>query len=214
MRPSAIRLPLAAVAIAAALTGCGGSDSPQATEPSADPGSTSAAASPTFAPEDVCPPKLPRDDDPEDHGFGAQEDARQEPSLPAPEQAWTCQYDAVDAGQTPDGGTEFAWVLHGTAAEVAEPELGAFASALDRVQPYPRSGRMCTQELGPRWLVVYPGSDGLIGVVVDDFGCREVRLTDDPATTPPGAGDGDGTVPGVLDGGTEVLTALGLGRAG
>lgn len=50
------------------------------------------------------------------------------------------------------------------------------------------------------------------GVVVDDFDCRSVRLTDNPHTTPPGADDQDGTVAGVLGGGTAILDPLGVGR--
>ena len=195
-------LPLAAITLV--LTGCGGSDPEKAADP---PPSTA-----SVEPDQVCPAKLARSDDPEENGFGTQEDATERPSLPSPQQAWTCQYDAVDAAQTADGGTEWAWVLHGTATEVTEAELPALTDALAQVVPFPDGDRMCTDDLGPRWLVVYPGSEGLVGVVVDDYGCREVRLTDDPASTPPGEAERDGTVPGVLDGGSEVLTALGLGR--
>jgi hypothetical protein len=53
---------------------------------------------------------------------------------------------------------------------------------------------------------------GRTGVIVDDYGCRDVRLTDNPHTTPPGADDQDGTVGGVLDGGAAILEALGVGR--
>jgi hypothetical protein len=53
---------------------------------------------------------------------------------------------------------------------------------------------------------------GRTGVVVDDYGCRDVRLTDNPHTTPPGADDQAGTVGGVLDGGAAILEALGVGR--
>ena len=209
-----ILLPLAAATLAAVLAGCGGS-APDPADPVADPGgpaSPAASRTPSVDPADVCPPKLARTADPDGQAFGPQEDAQDQPTLPAPAQAWTCRYGAVGAAQTAEGSTEWAWVLHGRPAEVAEPELTALAEALGQVAPFADADRACTDDLGPRWMVVYPGSNGLIGVVVDDYGCREVRLTDDPASTPPGAGERDGTVPGVLDGGTEVLTALGIGR--
>ena len=53
----------------------------------------------------------------------------------------------------------------------------------------------------------------LTGVVVDDYGCRDVRLSDDPHTTAPGADDQDGAVGGVLAGGTAILDAVGVGRS-
>ncbi|GAA1809738.1 hypothetical protein GCM10009795_063900 [Nocardioides hankookensis] len=205
MRPTVL-LPFVA-ALTAVLAGCGGSSSE-----AHDPGAGPAATSPSVDPDTVCPPKLARGDDPDGHGFGTQEDAREHPQLPAPGQAWTCRYDPVESAQTPDGGTELNWVLHGPADAVAKPELAALTDALGQVAPFEDGDRMCTADLGPRWMVVYPGDDGLVGVVVDDYGCREVRLTDDPATMAPGAGEGDGTVPGVLDGGTAVLTAVGVGR--
>lgn len=54
-------------------------------------------------------------------------------------------------------------------------------------------------------MIVYSHSGDLTGVVVDGYGCREVRLTDEPFHTPPGAPHQDGTVGGVLDGGAELL---------
>ncbi|KQW43104.1 hypothetical protein ASC77_22735 [Nocardioides sp. Root1257] len=210
MRPT-VPVPFVVATLTAVLAGCGGSSS-DAKDPAADSGRSTASAAPTVDPATVCPPKLARGDDPDGHGFGAQEDAQEQPTLPAPERAWTCRYDPVDSAQTQGGGTELAWVLHGRAAAVAAPELSALDDALQQVVPFADGSRVCTADLGPRWMVVYPGDDGLVGVVVDDYGCREVRLTDDPAATPPGEGEGDGTVPGVLDGGADVLTALGLGR--
>ena len=62
-------------------------------------------------------------------------------------------------------------------------------------------------------MVAYSHDGDLTGVVVDDYGCRDVRLTDNPHTTPPGAFDQDGTVGGVLDGGAAVLDALGASRS-
>lgn len=57
-------------------------------------------------------------------------------------------------------------------------------------------------------MLVYATGRDLTGVVVDDFGCGDVSLTDDPFTTPPGAATQDGTVAGVLTGTDELLPAL------
>jgi hypothetical protein len=83
---------------------------------------------------------------------------------------------------------------------------------MDTVAVADRSGG-CNDDLGPRWMVAYSRDGDLTGVVVDDYGCRDIRLTDNPHTTPPGADDQDGTVGGVLDGEAAILEALGLGRS-
>lgn len=62
-------------------------------------------------------------------------------------------------------------------------------------------------------MVVSSHDGDLTGAVVDDYGCRDVRLTGDPHATPPGAEGQNGTVAGVVDGGTAVLDALGVGRS-
>jgi hypothetical protein len=61
-------------------------------------------------------------------------------------------------------------------------------------------------------MVVYNHDGDLTAVVVDDYGCRDARLTDNPHVTAPGADHQDGTVGGVLDGGAAILDALELGR--
>jgi hypothetical protein len=47
-------------------------------------------------------------------------------------------------------------------------------------------------------MLVYTHLADLTGVVVDDYGCASVGLTDDPFKTAPGESDQVGTVPGVL----------------
>jgi hypothetical protein len=66
-------------------------------------------------------------------------------------------------------------------------------------------------ELGPRYLVSYTYKRDLTGVVIDRYGCREVRLTDNPFTTVPGAASGAGIVEGVLAGPTKLLDDLKAG---
>ena len=64
--------------------------------------------------------------------------------------------------------------------------------------------RVCTEELGPRWMLVLSRSGDLTGVVVDGYGCRDVRLTDEPFTTVAG----EGAVEGVLTGPADLLPLL------
>ncbi|MFC7497257.1 MULTISPECIES: hypothetical protein [unclassified Nocardioides] len=158
----------------------------------------------------LCPSRLAHPDDPA--ASEPEKPATEAPSLPAPERVWACRYDQVDVGQAPDGGPGHAWVRHGAPREVAESDVGGLADAVAGLTPSDPS-QMCTTDFGPRWLVVYPHDAGVVGVVVDDFGCRQVRLTDDPAGTAPGEASGSGIVSGVLDGGVDVLAAAGVGRA-
>lgn len=183
----------------------------------ADPG-TSTAGSPTLRSGELndaggqpCPEELPVGDDPSGHGFGVEDAATHLPVLLDPQDAWVCRYDSLDRETSASGGTVYGWRLFGGAEPVVPDDLPALRAALDElalVDP----DRACTADLGPRWMVVYSHSGDLTGVVVDDYGCRDVRLTDDPHTTPPGADDQDGTVGGILDGGVAILDALGLGR--
>lgn len=67
---------------------------------------------------------------------------------------------------------------------------------------------MCTADLGTRVMLVYPDGPDLTGVIVDNFGCHDVRLTDDPAHTPPGYGTQRGTVTGILTAPSELTDLL------
>lgn len=174
--------------------------------------STTTAEHPTVRSREVteadgrpCPQKLPIGDDPSGHGFGVEEPAKKLPNLLEPQEAWVCGYHLMDH---PDGGWERAGQLEPVTADDL-PDLRAALLDLAPVDP----GQPCTADLGPRWMVVYAHDGDLTGVVVDDFGCRSVRLTDNPHFTPPGEFDQDGTVGGVLDGGAAVLAALGLGHS-
>jgi hypothetical protein len=184
-----------------ALTGCGTS--------------TTTADRPTVRPSELtdadgrpCPQELQIGDDPSGHGFGVEEPAKELPSLLEAQEAWVCGYNLVDH----PGGTSAGWERTGQPEPVAAgdlPDLQAALNDLALVEP----GQNCTADLGPRWMVVYAHDGDLTGVVVDDYGCRHVRLTDNPHSTPPGADEQNGTAGGVLDGGRAVLDALGLGRS-
>lgn len=180
---------------------------------------TSAADNPEVRPSELtdadgrpCPKKLPIGEDPSGHGFGTEEVADEAPTLLEPEEAWVCRYNSVDVGTTTNGGAIYGWRRAGQPEPVSAADLAGLRDALDDLAPADRS-RGCTADLGPRWLVVYSHDDDLTGVLVDDYGCRDVRLTDDPRSTPPGADNQDGTVGGVLEGGSAILGALGIGRA-
>lgn len=159
-----------------------------------------------------CPLELPIGDDPSGHGFGAMEVAGEGPTLLVAIEAWVCQYNTFDVGATADGGAIYGWRRAGRPERVAAADLTDLRDALDDLAPADRSDG-CNADLGPRWMVVYSHDGDLTGVVVDDYGCHDVRLTDNPTTTPPGAANQDGMVGGVLDGGAAILEALGVGRS-
>lgn len=152
----------------------------------------------------VCPRQLPADKDP-GHGFGTARPAESAPSLPAPESAWVCQYSPTEAGPGPDGnGTRFAFVRTGGASPVDPARLPALGRGLSQLAPAD-DHRVCTADLGPRWMLVFSHGTDLTGVVVDGFGCQDVRLTDEPFETVPGDATHGGTVRGVLTGPAALL---------
>lgn len=120
-----------------------------------------------------------------------------------------CKYVAVHGHSV--NGTVYSWVRDGPARPVADRDLPALREALGGLEP-PDADLACTDDLGPRWMVVSAHDGDVTGVVVDDYGCGQVRLTDDPHETAPGAGGGEGTVTGVLAGGPQVLDALQIGE--
>jgi hypothetical protein len=68
--------------------------------------------------------------------------------------------------------------------------------------------RVCTADLGSRLMLVYSHGNDLTGVVVDDFGCGDVRLTDEPFRTVPGEATQAGTVRGVLTDRGDLLNDI------
>lgn len=184
----------------------GGCGTPTAAGPSVHAGE---AASHTG---EVCPPRLPIGEDPGEHGFGTESAAQELPSLLAPETAWVCRYDTVTAGRAPDGGARYSWDRTEPARLLDAATTKELSDALDDLTLL-EGEQACTADLGPRWMVVYDHGGDLTGVVVDDYGCHDVRLTDEPFATPPGAPGQEGTVEGVLGGGADLLDRLGLGLA-
>lgn len=189
------------------LAGCGlpWSGTPAAKHPEVRPGELADAAG------RPCPRELPTGDDPSGHGFGIEDVADERPALLAPLEAWVCEYTTIEVGTTANGGATYGWRREGRPEPVATTDLPDLRDALDDLAPPDRS-RACPADLGPRFMVAFSHDGDLTGVVVDDYGCRDVRLTDDPSTTPPGADNQEGTVGGVLDGGAAILDVLGVGR--
>ena len=158
-----------------------------------------------------CPKKLPPAST-ESYGFGVSDPADSAPALPVPEAAWVCRYDPRDSGPGPDGdGTTVGWVRHGAPRPVPSSRLPALEDQLRELVPAVADS-VCTMDLGSRWMLVYSAGTDLTGVVVDDFGCQEVRLTDEPFRTVPGEATQPGTVPGVLTAPRALLTQLKAGR--
>lgn len=161
-----------------------------------------------------CPDQLPMGEDPDGYGHGVQSLATELPDLLEPEQVWVCQYALVEQfGTDPESGdlevSGGVWVGSGEPDELPGSRLPELQQALDSltlVEP----NVACTADLGPRWLVSYVHDGDLTGVVVDDFGCRSVLLTDQPHLTPPGEANQGGVVAGRLAGGHDVLVALGV----
>jgi hypothetical protein len=146
----------------------------------------------------------------ETHGFGGDRRATTVPRLRRPQEAWICRYDARDVAPKGSNGAWLEWVRQGPPRRLDADELEAFSTAIEQLEP-PTGGTVCTADLGPRYLVSYAFGNDLTGVVIDDYGCHEVRLTDDPFTTVPGDPSQPGTVSGVLSGPDRLLDELNAG---
>ena len=155
---------------------------------------------------EVCPEELPRTS--EDHGLGASEPAESSPALAPPDAAWVCRFNPVDVDPGPNGGGPmFSWVRDGEARTVESSVLEQIARHVDDLEPADeRSG--CNDDVGSRWILVHAYENDLTGVVSEDFGCRDVLLTDEPFRTPPGDAAQPGTVSGVLTAPDDFLDAL------
>lgn len=211
-RPVASAAALAVLA-AGVLSGCGASDGggSERAEDTAAPSSPPAAG----AGQDElgthgrpCPERLPESDDPTNR-FGPSAPAEAAPTLPSFEELWVCRYQPSEessGGSAGPDGTSYGWLLVGEPQGVPAGERGAITDALGRLEPA-EPDRMCTADLGPRWLLAGSVSGDLTGVVVDDFGCREVRLTPDPFEVVAGEGEGE-------DAGEDVVAGVLTGPPG
>jgi hypothetical protein len=159
--------------------------------------------------DEPCPRELPIDEDPSEQGFGVEARAESLPHLLVPQAAWVCRFDSYVVGRTSGGGAELDWRRTSDPKDVPADRLRRLVAALDELAPADED-LPCTADLGPRWMLVLEHEGDLTGVVVDDYGCRDVRLTDDPHVTAPGARGQEGAVHGVLGGGAAILDAVDL----
>lgn len=181
--------PLAALLAALALVaGCGtGTDGAREAPPAERPDELGAHDG------EPCPDRLPGKD-----AFGPSDPAPEAPDLSAPERAWVCVYALRDDNR---------WVRDGRPVEASTGAMPGLADALDGLEPAP-ADRACTSDLGWRYLLVWSRGGDLTAAAVDSFGCREVRLSDDPHVTPLGEATSGGTVPGVLLAADGLLEAV------
>ncbi|MET0448464.1 MAG: hypothetical protein ABW004_08650 [Aeromicrobium sp.] len=189
------------LALAMAMTGCSESDVQSADPPPKAPRPTAAASA-----ADPCPEKLPQAHE-STHGLGTSRPAVEEPHLPAPQSAWVCVYQPRDTPETPSGGgTIFEWVRARDPVRVDQPALTQIRSRLDSLSPAHQSE--CRADLGLRYVLVYAHGEDWVGVSADDFGCQDVRLTDDPFNTVAGEARSDVAVAGVLTSSDDLVAAL------
>lgn len=156
---------------------------------------------------EFCPKVLPRAPR-ETYGFGTDRPATTAPTLWQPQEAWICGYLPMNVASKGSNGAWFEWVMQGAPRRLDAEELEAFSTAIENVEPPPPGERVCPADLGARYLISYAYENDLTGLVIDDYGCHDVRLTDDPFTIVPGDASQPGTVAGVLSGPTTLLNEL------
>lgn len=178
-------------ALALALAACGSETPTVADDPQPEPAPSATAAPPAVG--DLCPEVLPQPAE----GLGTTEPAASAPSLAAAASAYVCRFDLRD---------ERGFARAGEPRELGAERLGRLEEALAGLEPA-AADRACTMDLGPRFMVVLVHADGdTTAVVVDAYGCREVRVSPDPLTSVPGEEGGTLTSP------ADLLELLGAGR--
>lgn len=187
--------------VAALSGGLGGEGRTTATDPAAQRELADAGGQP-------CPAGLPQADGSD--GFGTNQPAPGSPQLPVADQGWLCRYGAHlgRPGPDEDGGLA-TWQRDGQPVALDRAAVEELIAAGTPLEP-PDVDVPCPADLGYRWLLVTSNGGDLTGVAVDQYGCRNVRITDSPAHVEPGEATGPGTVPGVLeapDGFAEALAA-------
>ncbi len=182
------------------LSGCGGDDD---RSQAVDPVVTELAAHDGIP----CPDELPQLDGP-DTGLGGDNPAGAAPQLQDVEKAWICQYSPKDAAPGPEGdGNPWTWPLEGKPHPVEPSLIQDLKVSLSQLVP-PAADLICTADIGQRWMLAYSTGGDLTGVVVDDFGCRSVRLTNEPFESVPGLASVGGIVPGYLTGPDTLLAQI------
>ncbi|MDO9439903.1 MAG: hypothetical protein Q7T73_03340 [Beijerinckiaceae bacterium] len=195
------------MALVVALAACGGpTEEELAIDLPSDPVDELSLHNDEFCPKVM--PRAPR----ETYGFGTGMPATDLPAFPAFDEAWLCTYQTRDIAPKGSNGAWYEWVQTGLPRNLTPNELTSFSAAIGELDLLPTGDYACTADLGPRYLVSMAWERDLTGVVVDDYGCRSVRLTDDPFVTIPGDASQPGTVDGVLSSPEGLLADLGVGR--
>ncbi len=178
------------------------------TLPAPAPSTATATAAPTPASEDreKCPERLLGPGG-TTGDLGGPNAAPRSPSIATPDEAWVCSYGAKDDDPDGDGATTYSWIRFGDIHPVASSDLPDIVASLGQLVPVP-DDRACRLDLGTRWLLVLERDGELTGVTVDDFGCGDVLMTDDPFTSVPGDARQKGTVGGALNAPPSLLTQL------
>lgn len=149
-------------------------------------------------------------------GFGPVTPSPGAPALPAPDAAYLCRYLPEEPPRGTGGGYRWGSDLCCEAVALTPAELARLTQELEGLAP----GRSCRADdvlltrprrvAGPRYLLTLRSGADLTGVVLDDFGCGHVRLTDDPFELEPGTHRGSGGVrPGVLRTPGDLVDRLG-----
>ncbi len=137
-------------------------------------------------------------------GLASGEVATDSPELGHATQAWVCTYAPTGTGQSPE---DPQWSLAEGPATVPASSLVEVDALIAALEPA-EAMRACTADLGPRAMLVVVTAEAKVGVVVDDFGCRDVRLTDDPWTVAPGESAAEGVPAGVLTGPEGIVATI------
>lgn len=205
-RTTVVAVAAAAVVVAVGVAGVALDDPGTVTEP-AEALSTAAVDELTATDGEPCPVAMPHEPGSDGLGFGTSEPAPAPPTPPVAERGWVCAYSSELGGAGPDASGDYVhWVRTGSAVGLDPDRLAAATATLSGLVP--EDVDACTDDLGPRWLLVTATGDDLTGYAVDDFGCRTIRMTDDPAVHEPGVATQPGTVPGALEGADDLVEVL------
>ena len=159
---------------------------------------------------EFCPATLPGE--PQDNcGFGTDRPATVLPGFPAFDEARLCTYEPQDVAP-PDSSAMLEWVRVGEPQPLDPDQLASFSDAITQLKLIGPGEYACTADLGPRYMVSLAWQRDLTGVVIEDYGCGSVRLTDDPFVTVPGDASQAGTVSGIFEPPPDLLSDLGVGR--
>lgn len=160
---------------------------------------------PTFAaPDQVCPAQLPLPPGGSEESWDL---AAESPELPAPDAAWLCEYTVNDFAADGEGPPDWVWSREGEPRELADAGLDVAGDLLSDLSVFPDE-IACTADLGPRWLVAFQVRDELWGVTINEYGCREARLTEDPFAVAAGHSQDPRLVQGSLQPPTGILDDL------